>query len=135
MRSDVLAMRYETFIRKVYHCGRHGVEGANADIFRRLNHAEDLFRMAKESRINHHPRLSTKSIEELEYDYNCSCGEVAMHIDNAIRKVGSDCAHILRPEQKQILKECRESLSDPSYDIIENVLDKGGKVILELFPK
>lgn len=135
MSSDVLAMRYETFIRNVYQCGRHGVEGANADIFRKLNYAENLLRMTKEKQINRHPRLSTKSLEELEYDYNCSCGEVAMHLDNAIRKVGSDYAHILRPEQKQILKECRESLSNPSYDIIENVLDKGGKLILELLPK
>lgn len=132
MSRDGLALRYEYLIRRVYQCGRHGVDGANADIFRRLNHAEDSFRMDKENQINRRPRLSTKSLEELEYDYDCKCGEVAMYIDRAIRKVASDYAHILHPEQKQILNDCRESLSNPSYDVIEEVLDKSEKVMAEL---
>lgn len=137
MSRDSLAMRYEYLMRRAFQCGRHGVAGANADIFRRLNHAEELYRTEKENERNGRPKQWLKSSDELYYEYASICGEVAAYIDTAIRKVLMDYAYKLNEEQKQILNACRTKLSHPSYETIENVLDTSEKIMVELklFPQ
>lgn len=68
------AMDYEFLLRRVYHCGRSGVKGADADVYRKLEHAE----------MHLNDPYWNKTQEQKEYDYRSSFAEVKMHVRNAL---------------------------------------------------
>lgn len=70
------AMEYEFLLRRVYHCGRHGVKGADADVYRRLELAE----------TNLTNPYWNKTQEQKDYDYRSAFAEVKMYVRNALRE-------------------------------------------------
>lgn len=68
------AMSYEYLLRRVYQCGRDGAKSADADIFRKLEHAE---RYLTDPHWN-------KSQEQKEYDYSKAFAEVRMYVRDAL---------------------------------------------------
>ncbi len=70
------AMDYEFLLRRVYNCGRHGVKGADADIYRRMEKAG----------WHLNDPLWGKSKEQKEHDYYSAFIQVKNHVANAIRK-------------------------------------------------
>ena len=69
------AREYECLLRWVYHCGPGGVKGADADIYRKLEHAEAHL-------TSFH---WNKTQEQKEYDYGSAFAEIRMYVLRAIR--------------------------------------------------
>lgn len=84
------AMNYETLIRRVNQCGRHGVKGADADIYRRMERAERY--LADSNWL--------KSKEEKEHDYRISFGEVTRYVSRAIKDGANLIEHTLSEEEQ-----------------------------------
>ena len=70
------AMSYEYLLRRVYHCGRGGVKGADADIYRKLEHAATY--------LDDSNMKGTK--EKKQQDYFNAFAEVKMYVRNALRE-------------------------------------------------
>ena len=130
--EKVDAMNYEYLIRRAFQCGRFGVAGANADIFRSLERSYGLYTREKELKAAAKPKEWNKSIEELALEYGRKSGEVAAFLDSAISKVLHDYENRLSPEQKEELNQCLSDLFEPSFDDILHVIERSEKVMLEL---
>ncbi len=115
------AMEYECLVRMAYGCGRRGSPGADADIYRRMEHA-----------LNHlsPPYISTKSKEDLEYDYRVATAKVKGYIADAIEKAMKE---IYNAEDKTKLQELKASLHMHEYkkDTIDKVIDEASDIFLK----
>jgi len=131
------ALNYEYLIRRAHQCGRFGVEGANADIFRHFSMAEISYRTEKENIKNGKPRATNKDIEELLFDYASRAGKVAAYIGTAIEKVLKDYDSKLSDEQKEELENCKVDLITPDFETIEKVINKANDIMqkIDLYPK
>lgn len=75
------ALSYEYLMRKAYNCGRGGANGkAEADLYRKLERAESMLKT----------RNSTKSQDDLEYDYRKAAVEISMNVSEALKKVENE---------------------------------------------
>ena len=70
------AMSYEFLLRRVYHCGRGGVKGADADIYRKVEHAMMY--------LDDPNWKGTK--EKKQQDYYNAFAEVRMYMRNALQE-------------------------------------------------
>ena len=131
------ALHYEYLIRRAHQCGRYGVKGANADVFRGLERAEVLYRTEKENQEKGKSKQWNKTLEELAFDYGKKSGEVSAYINTAIKKVLNDYENKLTDEQKEELENCEIELIDSNISKIENVIEKAQEIMIkiELFPK
>lgn len=99
------ALQYEALIRAVFKCGRFGVAGADADIYRRLGEATCPIE---------------GQVDQLKLGK--SLGETAAHLENALEKVQKDY-----PDNKQFLEKidkCLYLLCDPTKEKIDECIDK-----------
>ena len=126
------AMNYEHFIRRAYNCGRYGVEGANADIYRRLERKSAVYKQALNEIENNKPRSWNQDIKDICFDYGVAAGEVAAFISDAIHKVESDYDNQLTDEQKGILEDCKSSLVSPTIENIKETLETSDQVMKDL---
>lgn len=78
-------MSYEYFIRRVYQVDRFERREADADVYRELEHAERLYTLDIENIKQNQMRVSTKSIDDLEYEYNVQCRKIWRIVVNAIQ--------------------------------------------------
>ena len=131
------AMNYEYLIRRIYGCGRHGVEGADADIYRKLSRAYALYNSEKEAIENKQPRMWNQSLDELAFELGASVGQVAAYIKVALEKVLTDSTLSLRDEQRELLEECKSNLFNPTFEKINSSINKAEKTLVEvgLFPR
>ena len=111
------AMNYEFLIRRVNHCGRHGVKGADADIYRRMERAE---RYLTDSNW-------LKSKEGKEHNYKISFGEVNRYVSRALKDGINQIENTISEGDKAILKEMISEIDDFDFhnkirikEIIEN---------------
>lgn len=70
------AMEYEFLLRRVYNCGRRGVSGADADIYRQMEHAERAYTLYLENIKNRTMRISNQPIDDMRYEYERECVKV-----------------------------------------------------------
>lgn len=126
------ALDYEYLIRRAHQCGRHGVNGANADIFRRYERAERLYRSEKENDEMGKPRQWGESIETLSFKSAEKSREVTFHLSSAIEKVLMDFEMIIGKEQREILENCIRKLYKPNYTTIKEVIKEAQTVMIEL---
>ena len=115
------AMRYEYLIRRAFNCGRFGVSGANADVFRGLE--RDFVHFRDNKGIN--------SPEERMQKYAFSCGEVATYIKFAVEKFAKKFDNELTEEQKQEVEDIVSLLYDATINEIEQAIDRGEALMLE----
>jgi hypothetical protein len=84
-------MMYENFLKAVYHCGRFGKMGVNADLFDGLQNKEMAYRDAKNQ------NESIEQIERATYEYGLKLGEIRAFVCAAIER--------LIPEHPEIERE------------------------------
>lgn len=130
------AMDYEYLIRRANNCGRHVVEGADADIFRRLERDYSMYNTSLNQIKNNLPRTWGQDINEMNFNLGLRMGEVSAHINSAIRKVQNEYEDALSQEQYRVLSECMVELDSPSIDIINSAIEKSGEIMqgLGLYP-
>lgn len=135
--SDDNAMSYEYLIRRAHQCGRYGVSGANADIYRRLQFNASIYYSEMEAIKNRTERKWLKNEQEMLSDYMRSCGEVKGYINTAIEKVKKDFFHQLTNEQYNELEEVEILLISAEIQKITEALKRTEKIFLDLklYPK
>lgn len=135
--KKVDALSYEMLIRRAFQCGRYGVKGADADIYRRLERAEILYRTEKENKEKGLPKQWNETIEDLAFKYGQKCNEVCNYIGIAINKVLKDYSTKLSDVQKRKLESYAVELSGADLKKIESIIDKSEKemIRIELYPQ
>jgi hypothetical protein len=118
------AMEYEYLIRRVYHCGRHGAKGADADIYRRLERAQAHLTSTHWN----------KTQEEKEHDYNTAFAEVRMFVKEAIREGIKQVQHRLTDKEAALLAAIQQEANKLGfYD--KKRLDEIIEIVDEIFRK
>lgn len=130
------AMSYEYLIRRAHNCGRHGVEGANADIYRAMERDIDLHITALNEIENNLPRSWGEDIKILESQSRNSAAEVAYHIVNAIWKAKSRLNFSLTDEEQRVFDDCKAEMYTPTIEKILDVIKKAEDIMVKhgLFP-
>ena len=126
------ALNYEYLIRRVYHCGRYGVDGADADIYRGLGRVYGMYTASLNELENNLPRTWNQDINDLAFNYGVSAGEVAQYIKNSIRKVILTFGNDLTQAQIDEFNECISDLDVPKMDIINDVIDRAEQIMADL---
>ena len=118
------AMNYENLIRRVNQCGRHGVKGADADIYRKMERAEmhltDIY--------------WNKTKEEKEHDYRIAFAEVSRYTSKAIKDGIDQVEYNITEEEKSTLKNIVKEID--SFDFYNKTrIDEIIKNTDEIFRK
>ena len=106
MSENIKALHYEYLIRAVFKCGRYGVAGADADIYRRLERVS----------------WGETSGGVDQFVLGVSVGEVAAHIDNALEHIKGKHLHNQGFIEK--IDECLCLLCSPTKEKIDECIDK-----------
>ncbi|MBL7706825.1 MAG: hypothetical protein JNM21_14860 [Taibaiella sp.] len=80
------ALIYEHLIRMIYQTGRTTKNGADADIYRKLERAERAYHDDLENIRQNQLRSSSKSIEDLEFDYSVERRRIWQFVVTAIQE-------------------------------------------------
>jgi hypothetical protein len=115
------AMNYEYLIRRVNQCGRHGVKGADADIYRRMERAETHLT---------NPYWN-KTQEEKEHDYRISFTEVSRYVSKAIKNGIDQIEYRATEEEKDQLKKMVKEVDDFDFynkKRIEEIIDSSDEI-------
>ena len=122
------AMSYEYLIRRANQCGKNGVAGADAEVYRCFERKQAMYRVAKSSGK---PKNNSKIID-LAHEAGESCKEIAVYIHTGLEKVLKEFDHLFSEEQKAILNQCLTDLTNPTMENIESVIDSSEKVFIEV---
>jgi hypothetical protein len=114
------ALNYEYLIRRAFQCGRYGVPGANADVFRALERSFVL------NRDNNDVNQS----EELLFNYAFDCGEVATYMITAIEKFANDFEANLTPEQNEEIEDLISLLNNSRIEQIEQAIERAQALMI-----
>ncbi len=125
---DEFAMGYEYLIRRANKCGRHGVAGANADIYRSFERAYAEYKEFKSGK----PKYTTKSLEEIISNYMLKCGEVSAYILTAIDKVRRDYREQITKKQDLELQKIEILLISPDIEKIQKSIKKAQDTMIEI---
>jgi ribosomal protein L25 (general stress protein Ctc) len=79
------AMIYEYLVCAAYNTERHGARGkADADVYRDMEHALREVELQKEAIKKRETPVSTKSVDQLEYDARVATATVRENVSDAI---------------------------------------------------
>lgn len=117
---DQFALSYEYLIRRVYQCGRHGVAGANADAYRRLERAHNYLKDNK-----------SKVKSEDIFKYGFECGQITAFIRSAVEKFRSDFSENLSTKEKLKIDEILVSLIDGKLEVIQKSISDAEKIMID----
>ncbi len=122
------AMNYEYLLRRIYQIGRFDNADANADVYRALEHSKRSYALDLENIEKKHPRLSSKSIDDLAYEYRVQCRKVWSIIEVAITSgIRKHKGTFTENEVKEMEKSIREPKIvtkehiDNAIDIVEEI--------------
>lgn len=117
MESD--AMNYEYLIRRAFQCGRFGVAGANADIFRRYErlHSEYL-----------QDKMDLNNLSK----YMMCVGEVSAYIKMATSIVRKNHTASISDAQKTELENVETLLFSTDKNRIVEAITRAEKVMIDL---
>lgn len=121
-------MSYEYLIRRANKCGRYGVAGANADIYRRFENAYAQYKEVKSGK----PKFTTKSLEETTSEYMMKCGEVSAYILTAVDKVRRDYREKITKKQDSELEKIEIMLISPDIEKIQKSIKKAQDTMIEM---
>lgn len=100
------AMQYEYLIRRTNHSARNRSIGADADIYRAMEHA--------------HRNLETQNLykthEEREYDYRSKFATVRKHVSDALKRGTEQIKNLLSEAEAQSIVEMQAKLTYDFYD-------------------
>jgi hypothetical protein len=114
------ALNYEYLIRRAFQCGKYGVPGANADVFRIL---ERNFVLNRDNN-------NVKQSEELLFDYAFNCGKVATYIKTAIEKFAKDFEENLTAEQNEEIEDLISLLNNSRIEQIEEAIERAQTLMI-----
>lgn len=114
-------MNYEYLIRRAYQCGRYGVPGADADVYRALE------RRYIQNRDNTIPAQTS----ELLHKYAFACGEVATYMKMAIENFSEGYQQRFTDEQKEEIEDIETLLYYGIMESIEEALERAEALMLE----
>jgi hypothetical protein len=112
------AMDYEFLVRAAYDCGRSGSPGADADIYRSMELALALL---------DEPKISTKSVNELDLEYRYAAAKVRRYTVDAINK---GISRIYDTADRQALEQLAAKLHVREFrkDVIDKVIDEASEI-------
>lgn len=117
-------MSYEFLIRRAHNCGRYGVKGANADIYRELERDSSLYATALNEIENNLPRTWGENVKDIANRCQKNSENVADHIFFAIKKVQSNLNSSLTEEDQEVFEQCKSELNRPTFEKINAVIEK-----------
>lgn len=115
------AMDYEFLLRRVYNCARHGVKGADADIYRKMDMAQ---------RHLDDPNWG-KSKEQKEHDFYSAFIRVKDHVAIAINKGISQIDYKATEEEINTLKAMLETLRKHNFynkEKLDDIIDDADEI-------
>ncbi len=118
------AVSYELMIRQANSCGRHGVYGADADIYRAFERSVSSYSNALEGK----EKLFNKSNEELCFDAGYHTGIVSAYIKAAIYKVMKEKGDDLSDVQYESLEQNLLSLGTHTKSDIDKVIESASEI-------
>ena len=124
-------MSYEFLIRRAHNCGRYGVKGANADIYRELERDSSLHDTALKEIENNLPRTWGENVKDISNRCRRNSENVADYIFFAIKKVQSNLNSSLTDEDQEVLEQCKAELNRPTFEKINAVIEKAEKVMIK----
>lgn len=122
------AMSFEYLLRRIFQVGRYGKRDVDADVYRRLERAESLYILETENIEKRLPRLSTKSIEDLAYEYRVECRRVWSIVENAILQSIKDNKGIFTNEEIEVLKKALVEQRIVTKEYIDKIIDDTEKI-------
>lgn len=128
------AMSYEVLMRKAFGTGRDFKNGADADIYRKFEHAHRAVELQKESIEKKQPRFSSLPLADLEYEMHVAAGSVKSNLFSAINHV-IDQHSFGETESEPIkkLKDCYSKLNQEfEREIIDSIIQEIHNVFTEL---
>jgi hypothetical protein len=113
-------MEYEFLIRNVYHCGRNASNGADADIYRDMEHAH--------TDLTNQSMYATQS--EREYEYRKCFAKVRRHVDDAIREGIKQIKYKAETADVEKLQTMTSKLNFDFYnkDELDKIIDEANNI-------
>jgi hypothetical protein len=114
------AMVYEFLMRRVYHSGRNKSNGADADIYRDMEHADN--------------DLETKTMydsqEAREYEFRKQMAKVREYVSNAIGEGSKQISYRASEEELKELEDMRATLNWNFYDKkkLDEIIDRTNSI-------
>lgn len=112
------AMSYEYLLRRIYQVGRHDNKDIDADVFRKLEHAESLYVLELVNIEKRQPRISTQSIDDLAYEYRVQCRKIWGAIEVAISQGISKNRSVFTANE---IEEMEKSIIEPRIVTKEHI--------------
>jgi hypothetical protein len=132
-----LAMDYEYFIRRVYQVGRYGVDGANADDFRDLEHARSLYLHDEEAEKSGKSKLRTTPTAKLKKEYEKELKEVAEYVRGALRVAALNFASVLSDEELATIDRCKKLAATDNFEKVCEAMKTVDAILIskKIYPK
>ncbi|MFC4212480.1 hypothetical protein GJU39_16925 [Pedobacter petrophilus] len=125
------AMEYEYLMRSVYQCGRGGAPGADADYYRKMEHAERAYKLDVENIKNRVMRISTKPIEDLKYEYEIECNSIWLYVSKAISKATETFRHKFSDAEISELRSLTKRPTKLNKETIDKTIDIASEVFIK----
>jgi hypothetical protein len=125
------AMEYEYLMRSVYKCGRGGAAGADADYYRKMEHAERAYQLDVENIKNQVMRISTRPIDDLKYEYEKECIFIWLYVSKAISKALKDFNHKFTDAENSELESLTKRPTELNKEIIDKIIDMASEVLIK----
>ena len=122
------ALSYENLLRRIYQVGRRGIPEADADVYRRLEHSERAFTFDSKNIRDKQPRISTKSLEDLEYKYRVQCSKIWRIVSEALRTGITRYKTQLSEADVQTLKKSMEESDRITKETIDAIIKTAEKI-------
>ena len=130
-------MSYEYLIRRIYNVGRGGKPEANADVYRKLERASKIYKLELNNLETRKPKSSTKSIDELEYEYQVECRKIWMNVSDALREAIHKFGDTLTSEEIRQLQSVPSSFDFVHKEDIDQIIKIAEKILVghQIFPQ
>ena len=115
------ATEYEFLLRRIYNRGRRGVPGADADIYRKMEHAKRAYSLDLENIRNRTMRISSQPIDEMQHEYGRECVSLWLYISNAVRKAIQEYGYKLTKDELSELTKLAKRPTDLSKKVIDEI--------------
>lgn len=125
------ALIYEHFIRMIYQTGRTTKNGADADIYRKLEHAERAYHVDLENIQQNQLCSSSKSSEDLEFDYSVERRRIWQFVVTAIQEGIKKYGYKLSVDEISSM----ENSINTSVDIQRVDIDRTIKLVMDIYSK
>ncbi len=116
------AMLYEIIVRFANgNCGRFGVAGANADIYRSFTMSEAIYEQAQAGNNN---------VSDSALKYGIALGEVSAYLSDSAERIKRIYADVLTEEQLNTLQN--SNLAEPTSEKIDDIIEQLSELIQDL---